>query len=398
MNLLPALLSNKSVAEPLMARQAARGFIMTETPNSLPQFEFQGFQSPNTTQVPDELFDKLLTVLSGAELKVLLYVTRRTFGFKKDSDNISLAQMLNGIKTRDGRVIDGGAGLTKKTLLKAITSLESKKIIFTERRRSLEKGDEPTTYRLNIVRSTPGEKITLPLGEKLHQGGSNQIPPGPWGTNSPTQQTVIQETEEQHFIVVDTLTNFGISKRVAQKLTDTYPEDYLLQKLDLVQWMVATGSSLVGKNPSGYLRRAIEEDYLPPLQYQTPEQRQKDEAAQQQRKEAEADHRRTKERLQQLLREEHPPQPVGEDGLTTESAWVLTLEQLKEQIPRPAFETWLKNTMLLEVTGNTAQVMVSSQATLDWLEKRLYQSIARALGGVLQQEVEVEFVAPQSPE
>ena len=236
------------------------------------------------------------------------------------------------------------------------------------------------------------------MGEKLHQGGSNQIPPGPWGTNSPTQHTVIQETEEQHIIVVDTLTNFGISKRVAQKLTDTYPEYYLLQKLDLVQWMVGTGSSLEGKNPSGYLRRAIEEDYLPPPQYQPPEQRQKDEAGQQQRKEAEADHRRTKERLQQLLREEHPPQPVGEDGLTTESAWVLTLEQLKEQIPRPAFETWLKNTMLLEVTGNIAQVMVSSQSTLDWLEKRLYQSIARALGGVLQQEVEVEFVAPQSPE
>ena len=208
-----------------------------------------------------------------------------------------------------------------------------------------------------------------------------RLHPGPWGTNSPTQQTVIQETEEQHFIVVDTLTNFGISKRVAQKLIDTYPEDYLLQKLDLVQWMVATGSSLVGKNPSGYLRRAIEKDYLPPPQYQTPEQRQKDEAAQQQRKEAEADHRRTKERLQQLLREEPPPQPVGEDGLTTESAWVLTLEQLKEQIPRPAFETWLKNTMLLEVTGNTTQVMVSSQSALDWLEKRLYQSIACALGG-----------------
>ena len=53
--------------------------------------------------------------------------------------------------------------------------------------------------------------------------------------------------------------------------------------------------------------------------------------------------------------------------------------------------------MLLEVTGNTAQVMVSSQSTLDWLEKRLYQSIARALGGVLQQDVEVEFIA-QAPE
>ena len=122
---------------------------------------------------------------------------------------------------------------------------------------------------------------------------------------------------------------------MAQKLIDTYPEGYLLQKMDLVQWMVETGSSLVGKNPAGYLRRAIEEDYLPPPQYQTPAARQKDEetlqAAQRRRQEAEEEHRRTQERLQKRLREEHPPQPVGEYGFTTESAWNLTLEQLRSR-------------------------------------------------------------------
>ena len=63
--------------------------------------QFQGFRSPNYTQVPDELFDELMSELSGAELKVLLYIIRRTFGFKKDSDNISLSQICNGITTRD---------------------------------------------------------------------------------------------------------------------------------------------------------------------------------------------------------------------------------------------------------------------------------------------------------
>ena len=119
--------------------------------------------------------------------------------------------------------------------------------------------------------------------------------------------------------------------------------------------MVATGSSLVGKNPAGYLRRAIEDDYLPTPEYQTPTQRQKDEktlqAAQKRRQEAEEEYRRTKERLQQRSREEHPPQPVGKDGLNTESAWSLTLEQLKEQTPRPTFETWLRDTMLLGAIG-----------------------------------------------
>jgi Bacteriophage replication protein O len=78
---------------------------------------FRGYAGPNYTPVPDELFDEQLPDLSGAELKVLLYVIRRTFGFKRESDNISLSQMLNGLRTRDGRVLDRGVGLSKKTLL-----------------------------------------------------------------------------------------------------------------------------------------------------------------------------------------------------------------------------------------------------------------------------------------
>src|SRR4051812_5930736 len=102
---------------------------------------FAGVTSPNTTQVPDQYLDELLPVLSGGELKVLLYITRRTFGFKKDSDNISLSQMLHGIETRDGRILDRGVGLSKKTLLQALRSLEDHNIIQTQRRQSPEKGN-----------------------------------------------------------------------------------------------------------------------------------------------------------------------------------------------------------------------------------------------------------------
>ena len=112
--------------------------------------QFKGYASPNYTPVPDELFDEQLPDLTGAELKVLLYVIRRTFGFKRESDNISLSQMINGLRTHDGRQLDRGVGMTKKTLLLAIKSLEEKQIIFTERRRSAVKGDEPTSYRLNV--------------------------------------------------------------------------------------------------------------------------------------------------------------------------------------------------------------------------------------------------------
>jgi hypothetical protein len=158
---------------------------------------FRGFQGPNYTQVPDAVFDELLPDLTGAELKVLLYVIRRTFGFKRESDHISLSQMLRGIRTKDGRELDRGVGLTKKTLLAAINSLEEKNIILTERRRSVDRGDEPTTYRLNVVDPTRGVETTPPVGEKVHQGGGEEIPPRAWGKNSPTQETGSQETGKQ---------------------------------------------------------------------------------------------------------------------------------------------------------------------------------------------------------
>ena len=70
------------------------------------QKHFKGYSKPNYTPVPDELFDEQLPDLSGAELKVLLYIIRRTFGFKKESDNISLNQMLHGITTKEDVVLD----------------------------------------------------------------------------------------------------------------------------------------------------------------------------------------------------------------------------------------------------------------------------------------------------
>ena len=143
---------------------------------------FKGFLSPRYTQVPDELFDELMAYLSGAELKVLLYIIRRTFGFKKDSDNISLRQICHGIKTREGEILDKGTGLSLSTVQIALKGLLEKNCVITARNRSKEKGDEPTTYSLN----------TLPYTEN-RQGGIPKIGKGGY-RKSVTQHTVRQKT------------------------------------------------------------------------------------------------------------------------------------------------------------------------------------------------------------
>ena len=180
--------------------------------------KFKGYTSPNYTPVPDELFDEQLPDLNGSELKVLLYIIRRTFGFKKESDNISLNQLLHGITTREGIVLDRGTGLSKKTLLEAIKSLIEKNLIISKRRRSEEKGNEPTTYHLNIVGKS--EKDTdRPLGVKSTPRGGVKSTPSPGGKNYTTQDTVIQET------VTNTVNGVikGEEKGSVQQLPDLRP-------------------------------------------------------------------------------------------------------------------------------------------------------------------------------
>jgi predicted transcriptional regulator len=149
------------------------------------KFFYKGIPSPNGTIVPDDIFDVLMPVCTGAEFKVLAYIVRRTFGFKKNSDSISLKQMVEGIKKKDGEPLDHGTGLSKATAAVAIKGLVEKGIIEAQRNRSKEKGDEPTTYGLRYETKQPVSKNQTRGGLKTGQGGVQK---------SDTQQTVLQQT------------------------------------------------------------------------------------------------------------------------------------------------------------------------------------------------------------
>jgi hypothetical protein len=136
------------------------------------KFFYKGIPSPNGTIVPDDIFDVLMPVCTGAEFKVLAYIVRRTFGFKKESDAISLRQMVHGIKTRDGKTLDHGTGLSKATAAVAIKSLVEKGIIEAQRNSSKEKGDEPTTYRLRFEAKQPVSENQTGGVQKLDRGVS----------------------------------------------------------------------------------------------------------------------------------------------------------------------------------------------------------------------------------
>jgi transcription initiation factor IIE alpha subunit len=111
---------------------------------------FRGFVTPTATPVPDQLFDELLPTLGLAQLRVLLFIVRCTYGSRRLSAAISLRQMLEGIYDSDGYLLAPGVGLSKATVCRALSALRRRRIIVAERQRSEDRGNEPTAYRLNM--------------------------------------------------------------------------------------------------------------------------------------------------------------------------------------------------------------------------------------------------------
>jgi len=86
--------------------------------------------------------------LTGSEQKVLDYVLRHTWGFKKVADEISLTQLQKGIKN-----FDKGTGLARQTIITALKGLIRKGFI------SKKPGEKANYYELVKNLDYPSLKI-----------------------------------------------------------------------------------------------------------------------------------------------------------------------------------------------------------------------------------------------
>ncbi len=78
---------------------------------------------PNSFQTPNAYVDVFMAFLTGDEYKVLSYATRRILGFQKRQDRIAISQFTDGIRTREGEVLDRGTGLEERTVRKCLANL-----------------------------------------------------------------------------------------------------------------------------------------------------------------------------------------------------------------------------------------------------------------------------------
>jgi len=354
-------------------------------------FYFEGFESPNTTPVPDVVFDRLLSKLGEAELKALLYIIRRTFGFKKDRDPISFNQFLRGITTRDGRTLDEGCGIRDRTTLsKALKSLETKGIITSEKGMD-ERGENTTTvYKLRFK----GDSRQGVVGNPYHPGREN-LPPVV-GETYP-QQTVIQETEQQQ-VVVDQLIQSGVGKEKARELAEKYPPEYISEKIELLAWSRETKKA--GRpiaDPAAWLIRAIQQDYNLPPGFKTRAERERERARQREEAgELLAQQEQARRRSQQQQREQRARHlaALHEKYGTTQAEldlWSDILKEIAHTTTRAVYQTWFSHTQLLSLKDGVATIGVENQAAREWLAGRLQPVVRQGFANVGRKVDRLEF-------
>ena len=78
--------------------------------------------------------------------------------------------------------------------------------------------------------------------------------------------------------------------------------------------------------------------------------------------------------------------------MSPEQIWSAVQEELRFQLAKPSYETWLRNTSLLSAEAGIFRIGVPSKLAKDWLEDRFAGLIQETLQAVTGNEVEVDFV------
>jgi hypothetical protein len=90
---------------------------------------------PNFTQFPNKLMDYVIPLLRESEEKVLIYVLRCTYGYRdqdgkqKEQDYISYSQFMTGQMSREGKLLNFGAGVSRSKLAEALAFHQSTGLI-----------------------------------------------------------------------------------------------------------------------------------------------------------------------------------------------------------------------------------------------------------------------------
>lgn len=84
--------------------------------------------------------------------------------------------------------------------------------------------------------------------------------------------------------------------------------------------------------------------------------------------------------------------------MEAEQAWRSVKGQLQLDMARASYNTWVKDTQAVAYDDGVMTIAVSNAYARDWLESRLASTVVRLLTGIMNRQVEVEFVVEHSAE
>jgi hypothetical protein len=141
--------------------------------------KFPGFPSEGQYWQFPTIINGFIHHLNGNEFKVLWYILRHTYGYQKEQDDISVPQIMNGVKKKDGTILDRGTGIKwRQTVIHAIKKLVQ--MNFIGRKSGGERGKANTYYP--IIKNIPPSEIPTPPPSEKHT-------PPPIGKTDPTINT-----------------------------------------------------------------------------------------------------------------------------------------------------------------------------------------------------------------
>lgn len=145
---------------------------------------------PNTFQTPNLYVDRLMSLLTDAELRILIYMTRRILGFQRREDKISLSQFTTGLTSiSSNEHLDYGAGVSKEAARTALDNLVKFNVV-TQTQPYDSAKRTPATWSLQLDDALIDWDALLQRKETVKIAGAERAAKRMLSQNSPPVPTV----------------------------------------------------------------------------------------------------------------------------------------------------------------------------------------------------------------
>jgi hypothetical protein len=378
------------------------------------QPSFPGFDLPqqNWFKMPSMWTDITADISSIAELKVIEYVLKHTWGYQEYGikKRITIDEFRYGRKRQDGSRLDRGTGLSKQSVINGIKAAVGDGLLAEEvddrdrarvkkyyflRMKQAEQSDSDAGGVKNLdadvkVLDTGVKSLDTKGQEFGHRTEKDTLERNQQQTTPKKNGDSSSESRDAAAILIEK----GIDKKVAYHLAGKYKRQRIEDNLDWFEWKQANEPNSIKTNPAGLLRTAIEKDFAAEEHkgFQTRRQKVASSLEKKQRLQAREKLVKAHERQQATILQQKEAErlkrldKLREQYHTSEremKLWSQVLKTFKEQISRASFNIYLASSTLLSLREGKALVAVPNRFVQGWLEDHLLSEIQQVLSDLL---------------